>query len=188
MLTYGDMKVFGPGMYLFDTFFEHNFIAKRIFFPEAHKELIEEMIQWHKESLRINMETLVDKLMNPVEMTDEQLQESAAKSKEAMLEGSKSELDEFFETLMPFLETKFGDNNGICCETITFMDVVIYNDIRTVLALYATSLRSKETPKVLEWFQNMNELCPPISDLDNKFDQVVQNRGLGVKYVTDTSN
>ena len=97
-------------------------------------------------------------------------------------------MDQFFETLMPFLESKFGDNNGICCETITFMDVVIYNDIRTILVLYATNLKNKETPKVLEWFANMNELCPPISTLDNQFDLVVTNRGIAVKPENTTSN
>ena len=135
------MKVFGPGVYLFDTFFEHNFIAKRIFYPEAHQEAIDEMKEWHSESLRPLVEALVSKLLNPPMEEEEK-----TKEKEAAIENSKSLLDQFFDTLMPHLESKFGDHNGICCETITFMDVVIYNDIRTVLVLYATNLKNKETP------------------------------------------
>ena len=72
-------------------------------------------------------------------------------------------LDLFFESHMRFLEEKLGQHMGICCETITFMDIVVYNDVRSVLSLYATSLRNSETPRLIDWFQNMNELCPPIA-------------------------
>lgn len=46
MIKYGDMKVFGPGIYLFDVFFEQNFIAKRIFCPDAFKDEIDETSKW----------------------------------------------------------------------------------------------------------------------------------------------
>ena len=81
-----------------------------------------------------------------------------------------------------------GGNVGICCDSITFMDVVIYNDIRTILVLYQTSLSNDTTPQLNNWFQNMTELCPPIAHYDNKFDLVCTNRGIGLKSMyTDTN-
>ena len=48
---------------------------------------------------------------------------------------------------------------GIFCPMLTFLDLMIYNDIRTVLVLYATSLKNSETPQLINWFNRINELA-----------------------------
>ena len=73
---------------------------------------------------------------------------------------------------MVHLEDKLNQHEGVCCDTLTFMDIAIYNEIRQVLVIYATSLKYSATPRLVEWFQNMNELCPPVQKYDNEFDLV----------------
>ena len=67
------------------------------------------------------------------------------------------------------------------------MDIVIYNEIRTVLTIYGTSLKYSETPKLVDWFSQMQGL-QPIANLDNEFDKVCTNRNIGVRPINVSTN
>ena len=68
------------------------------------------------------------------------------------------------------------------------MDLMIYNDIRSILVLYGSRLKRRETPSLHNWFENMKELCPPVAELDQKFDQVCKGKGIGIKKDNFSSN
>ena len=95
---------------------------------------------------------------------------------------------QFFDTNMVALERKVEQHGGICCETISYLDLLIYNEIRSILVLFGTKLKRRETPNLNTWYENMNELCPPVAELDTRFDKVCKEKGIGIKKDNRSSN
>ena len=90
---------------------------------------------------------------------------------------------------MVALEKKIESLQGICCEMITYLDLLIYNEIRSVLVLYGTKLKRKETPNLNQWYENMTDLYPPvIIELNAKFDEVCKSKGIGIRKDNFSSN
>ena len=79
---------------------------------------------------------------------------------------------------MVTLERKVEQNAGICCETITYLDLLVYNEIRSILTLFGTKLKRRETPNLNTWYENMDELCPPVDELNSRFDKVCKEKGI----------
>ena len=100
----------------------------------------------------------------------------------------EANLNQFFDTHMVALEKKVESLQGVCCEMITYLDLLIYNEIRSVLVLYGTKLKRKETPNLNAWYENMTELCPPVIELNTKFDEVCKSKGIGIRKDNFSSN
>ena len=71
---------------------------------------------------------------------------------------------------------------------ITYLDLLIYNEIRSVLVLYGTKLKRKDTPNLHAWYENMTELCPPVIELNTKFEEACKSKGIGIRKDNFSSN
>lgn len=180
---------------MFEHFFEQCFIAKRTFCPQEFKTAIDQQAVWFKQNLRPNTLLLTNLLPKQATTTadvanadTEAVGAEEAEGKDDSKDQIENTLQVFFDTHMIALEKKVEQHGGVCCETITYMDLMIYNEIRTVLVLYGTKLKKKETPSLHNWFENINELCPPVAELDQKFDKVCKEKGIGIKKDGYSSN
>ena len=166
VIKVGDAELTGPGLALYEKFFENAPTAKSSLYPSAHKAAIKEMMVWDEETFRPAVNQLIDRLVEKEEADNE--------------EDDSKVLDEFFDTHMVSLEKKLETHTvGFSCERLSFADVVIYNDMCSVLHLYGAELKESTTPNLSEWFENMKTIVPKIEELDKKFDQACKAKGIG---------
>ena len=66
--------------------------------------------------------------------------------------------DEFFSTVLRKLEADLADKEYLCGETLSAVDVVIYNEITTVIYLQNHELGSSEYPNLVPWLERVSEV------------------------------
>ncbi len=64
----------------------------------------------------------------------------------------RNTLDEFFKNIVPVLNKRVSQNEYMCGDYITAADIMIYNELKTVLVLHKKEVTSKDTPNLYSWF------------------------------------
>ena len=73
---------------------------------------------------------------------------------------------------MPSLDKKLQRYDYLCGEDYTVIDIVIYNELMTVMTLHRRTLESREMPNMFSWFKKMSGI-PEIIEIDRKFRDVL---------------
>jgi hypothetical protein len=77
--------------------------------------------------------------------------------------------------ILPIIDKKLSKNEYIVSDDVTVADIVIYNEIKTVLTLHpnAGGIQSRVMPNLFSWFMKMESSFPEIQELDKKFLEIV---------------
>lgn len=62
----------------------------------------------------------------------------------------------------------------MCGDDYTVADLVIYNELATVLALHRRSIESRDMANVFSWYKKISNI-PEVIEVERKFRDVLEN-------------
>ena len=65
-------------------------------------------------------------------------------------------MEEFFVILFADIEKKLCDRIWLTGDAMTFVDVMFYVEIYTVLKLYSKKIQSSDHPKLAKWYDTLS--------------------------------
>ena len=86
----------------------------------------------------------------------------------------KKQLDEFFLVIVPELNRGLSQHDYFCGDEITAADIIIYNELKTVLTLHRRELVSRETPDLYAWYNGRLALMSEVKEVDTQFVEIVK--------------
>ena len=78
----------------------------------------------------------------------------------------KDELKEFFDQILSRLEEKLITLKYLTGEKMTFIDVMVYCEIRTVMRLYKREILKEESPNLANWYDELSQ-TDAVAEYDN---------------------
>ena len=81
-------------------------------------------------------------------------------------------LDEFFNNIFPVLDKKVEKHDYLCADECSVVDIVVYNELMTVLFLYEKDIQYNEYPNLHAWFHKIGSI-PEVILTDEKFKDIV---------------
>ncbi len=75
--------------------------------------------------------------------------------------------------ILPKLEEKLAEQDFICGEDMTIVDIQYYNELMTAFTLMDKTIDKETFPKLKQWYRRMRK-TPEIKQTDKKFQEILQ--------------
>lgn len=174
-LTEGAFNVIGGGNTMINFLVNKHKHVSETLYPKAQEEEIEKMLSWHQYRMRLETQRLIRMIVPSKVLGDVPASSEAKQKQRNNIYGEHG--------ILSVLNDKLKQSNAyICGELMSVVDILIYSEISTILAL---TLKSEEEiaanhPEIDKWIKRMKQV-DGIKDLDHELEEIIKRYGLAEK-------
>jgi glutathione S-transferase len=162
-LTEGRFLVIGGYQVFINYLKNNNSKVRDRLFPEEYRDGIDKHLNWFMSILRVCTARIIRNKVGPLCFGE----------RKVPMEQEQKESDEFFKRIVPQLNKMLIGSIFFCADEMTAVDILIYNEVATVLKLTGGSIAT-EHEGLLKWLSRMQDNTD-IRGADFKLEQVIDN-------------
>ncbi len=92
-------------------------------------------------------------------------------------EDLEKDMNEFTVRILPRLESQLKEHSFIVSNELTVVDLVYYNEIRTIVQLTGREINESKFPSLPLWYEKISKM-PEVAETDKMLDQIINQFNL----------